>query len=442
MTRFQVRVTPDEPVDPAADALLDWFPGDRARSTVQYEPAFLRGLAPSAVAHDLFRVGGAVFCADKSAPRDDTQDFWTRDIELQVPVSNVPLWQGASDRLHEALTFLSGDHWTVTFVPLPEIGSGVVQEGVFFEDAVCLFSGGLDSLAGVIDLLEGGRRLVLVGHHDSPLPDNRQVALFRELQSEYGPDRVTHRRLLLGRAAARPQQLRPLDGSEPEITQRSRSFLFISAGVAVADAIGAHVPLYVPENGFIGINVPLTDARAGSLSTRTTHPYFIERMEALLGEVGLPHAICNPYRLLTKGEALQGSANLPTLTRLAPESISCSHPEWARLRHMPQGNCGTCYPCLIRRASLHAVGEDRASDYTWDALTNPDFLRREWESGASLRALLTRLGQPARVVDVLRNGRIPGGETRKFFDMYCRGRQELLRWLRDGGAAHIQRRLP
>lgn len=439
--RFQVRVSPDQPVDGSFGVLLDWFPADRARSTVQYNPEFLAGLAPSAVARDLFRLGGAVFCADKSTSREVTKDFWTRDIELQVPVSDVPLWETASPRLHEALTFLSGDRWHVEFVPMPDLPASSVQEAVHFEDAVSLFSGGLDSLAGVIDLLEGGHRLVLVGHHDSPLTDNRQVALFRELRSEYGADRVSQRRLLLGRASPRPEQHRPLPVDEPENTQRSRSFLFISAGVAVADAIGSGVPLHVPENGFIGINVPLTDARAGSLSTRTTHPYFIDRMSALLSAVGLDHPLANEFRLQTKGEALRGSANRALLTRLAPESVSCSHPEWARLRHMPQGNCGTCYPCLIRRASMHAINEDRPDEYTWDVLNDPAFLGREWESGASLRALLTRLGQPARTVDVLRNGRVPNRETREFFEMYCRGREELHRWLRDGGAADIQARL-
>jgi hypothetical protein len=90
---------------------------------------------------------------------------------------------------------------------------------------------------------------------------------------------------------------------------------------------------------------------------------------------------------------------------------------------------------------MHAIGEDRADEYTWNALSDENFLRREWESGASLRALLTRLGQPARSVDVLRNGRIPNGETRAFFDMYNRGREELRRWLKDGGGPHIQARL-
>ena len=47
MMRFQIRTNADEEVDRAAEVLLDWFEGDRSQSTVQYEPAFLSGLAPS-----------------------------------------------------------------------------------------------------------------------------------------------------------------------------------------------------------------------------------------------------------------------------------------------------------------------------------------------------------------------------------------------------------
>jgi 7-cyano-7-deazaguanine synthase in queuosine biosynthesis len=440
MTRFQVRTRPDQAVSPSADILLDWFAEDRNTSTVQYAPAFLRGLAPSSIARDLFLLGGAVFCVDKVARRDGTADLWTRDLELQVPVSDLDIWNGASERLHEALSFLSGDRWCIEFVAHPP-QDRAFQETAAFEDTVSLFSGGLDSLAGVIELLEAGRKLVLVGHHDSSLTDSRQVALFTELRAHYGTDRLTQRRLLLRPAPPRSEQHRALPDEVPENTTRSRSFLFLSAGIAVADALGGQTPLHIPENGFIGVNVPLTDARAGSLSTRTTHPYFMDRMRALLDALGLNHPVLNGFRLLTKGEALERTPNRDLLVRLAPESISCSHPEYARLRHLDQGNCGYCYPCLIRRASLHRIGEDRSADYTWNVLIDPKFLQRDSQSGASLRALLTSLGQPEHPLDVLRNGRIPNGETRAFFEMYRRGRDELRGWL-TGGAPHLLARLP
>lgn len=397
-------------------------------------------MRPSPVAEDLLRLGGAVYCVDKLARRAESADFWTRDLALHLPVSDPARWDALADVVHDALRFLSGDRWELSFTQAPSPPSfGYAAAAA--NDVVSLFSGGLDSLAGVIDLLEDDAQLTLVGHHDSSLTDHKQVELYKELQAHYGEDRVTLRRLLLRPAAQSREQARPLPNRDLENTTRARSFLFLSAGLAAADALGESVPLYVPENGFIGINVPLTGSRAGSLSTRTTHPYFIDRITTLMGKLDLVHPVENPYRLATKGEALSASRNPTLLARLAPSSVSCSHPEAARWREKRQGNCGYCYPCLIRRAALHHVGQDRAGDYAWDALTDADLLRRDWDSGASIRALVTSLAQPARSLDVTKNGRIPGGEGRAFFELYKRGREELLGWFLPGAGPELRSRL-
>ena len=437
MTSLQVRTDPAQP-DIGADLLLDWLP-DRPASTVRYKPEFLKGLAPSPVALDLFRLGGAVYCTDKVVKRSQTPDFWTRELSLQVPVSDVRRWEGARGTLVRALSFLSGDRWDVNFVQ--DTGRPATTKPLSTEyDAVALFSGGLDSLAGAIDLLEAGRNVVLVGHHDSPLTDTKQRELYAELSRAYGSHRVALRELYLRPAAPSTSQARALPRGI-ENTTRSRSFLFFSAGVAIADALAADTPLYVPENGFIGINVPLTPARAGSLSTRTTHPLYMRHMQTLLGQLGLTHVIENPYRLVTKGEMLEESDNQAVLLKLAPKSISCSHPEAPRWAKRKQGNCGYCFPCLIRRASMHHVGADRfRGHYAWNALTDASLLARSSKRGRSLRALAASLGTPERPDDVLQNGRIPGGETEAFFDLYVRGRAELRAWLGGAGPA-LRRRL-
>ncbi len=45
-------------------------------------------------------------------------------------------------------------------------------------------------------------------------------------------------------------------------------------------------------------------------------------------------------------------ANTTVLKTLAPKSLSCSSPSKGRWKKRPQGHCGYCLPCLIRRASL------------------------------------------------------------------------------------------
>jgi len=163
-------------------------------------------------------------------------------------------------------------------------------------------------------------------------------------------------------------------------------------------------------------------------------------MEALLDQLGLDHEIENSYRLLTKGEALVASSNSALLAELAPRTISCAHPEAPRWRERPQGNCGYCYPCLIRRAALHRFGSD-TTQYSWDPLTETELLDRKSKSGRSLRALAQSLGRPESQNDVLRNGRIPDGEAPAFFETYRRGRAELRDWILSGAAPELRRRM-
>ena len=209
--------------------------------------------------------------------------------------------------------------------------------------------------------------------------DTKQTALFDELRRRYSPNPLVLRHLFLRPASPRKLQARPLSRGGLETTTRSRSFLFFAAGVAVADALGATAPLYVPENGFIGINVPLTST--GRQPQHADHASALhDRMRRVLDLLGLRHPIENPYRLLTKCEALWQNSDRDLLFDLAPATISCSHPEAPRWDKRPQGNCGYCYPCLIRRASLHRVTSDRTT-YAWDALTDETLLRRSSKRG-------------------------------------------------------------
>src|SRR5262249_10254256 len=149
-------------------------------------------------------------------------------------------------------------------------------------------------------------------------------------------------------------------------------------------------PMYVPENGFIGINVPLTRSRVGSASTRTTHPHFMNQLGAAATAIGVPNPVLNPYRLRTKGEMLAESPNAELLRRMAPLSVSCSHPKPARYAGRKQAHCGSCFPCLIRRASLAHVGWDD-DESAYDVFDEHDItipLNRRSLRGADLRAVI------------------------------------------------------
>ncbi len=440
MTTFHLRTGSEQPLPKAADAiLLDWFGGPlRQRSTIAATTELLLGLAPTPAARDLFAVGGAVYCIDKLAIRSVTADAWTRTLEVHAPVAAPARWQAAQATLGDALGFLSGDHWRLRFS-----GGGAKVRGKTHArrpDAVSLFSGGLDSLGGAIDLLEDGRDVMLVGHFEGGFIGGVQMTLFEQLRRAYS-DRVRLRQLRLGPAAPNRLQARPLPHELREITTRARSFLFIAAGIAVANAFGDDVPLFMPENGFIGINVPLVGSRVGSLSTRTTHPYFVARLVEVLDAVGVANPLLNPFRLKTKGEALADCRNPDLLAVLVDKSISCSHPESARWDSLPSSNCGYCYPCLIRRAALHRIALDSAASYRHDALTEDELLDEESDRGADLRALVRGLARDPRPNDVLRNGTVPPADAGAFANVYMRGRAELTAWLRSGTGTALRRRL-
>jgi hypothetical protein len=237
-----------------------------------------------------------------------------------------------------------------------------------------------------------------------------------------------------------PQQARPLP-EDREITTRSRSLLFLTAGLALGASVGPDVPVYIPENGFIGINVPLTRARSGSYSTRTTHPYFVHRLQAAAGRVGVNNPILNPFRLETKGEILAGSRNPGLLKELAPDSISCSHPEAARYAGRKQGNCGYCFPCLIRRSSMAHVGWDSPDGYAWDALNGKDLLDLDTDRAVDLRAVINGVYVDRPDRDILRNGPIPNSEHKDFLRLARRhhGTAGLVRRRRRRNRANRQR---
>ena len=285
-------------------------------------------------------------------------------------------------------------------------------------DAVCLFSGGLDSFTGAVDLLSSGKTVCLVAHYEGGQASKAQDELADLLRQRFGADRIFLWRLFRRPASPAAGQTRPLPQGR-ESSTRSRSVLFLAAGLSVAAGYGPHVPLFIPENGFIGINVPLTEARSGSLSTRTTHPHFMRALAECTARLGISNPIVNPFRLMTKGEILVRCQDQETLNKLAHRTLSCAHPEAPRYAKLPQGNCGYCFPCLIRRAAMQQAGLDDPAHYAIDALRDDAMLTGA--RGNDLRALVRSLATKSRPVDVLRNGPVPAADVEAFAGVYQRG---------------------
>jgi len=307
---------------------------------------------PTELGLDLAFVAAMVHAADTRISRaSESQDSWTREIRLAIPVSDAPLWTSATPILNGLLNFLTGDRWTIAFRARPSASVSLATPvparliGPPF-DGVALFSGGMDSLIGAIDALHAGRAPLLVSHAGEGAVSKSQDDCFALLRQKYPGRPFDRLRVWMN------FQDGLIDGVASENTTRGRSFLFFALGVFAATGLEAPFALNVPENGLIALNVPLDPLRLGALSTRTTHPYYIARWNDLLRALGLDGRIVNPYWDKTKGEMALACADPGLLKVAAPKSLSCSSPSKGRWNGRPTEHCGYCLPCLIRRASL------------------------------------------------------------------------------------------
>lgn len=210
---------------------------------------------------DLVRLAVLVFCADRSTLRD--QGFgvrWDRDLELIVPVSAPDDWSAAADKLAGLLHVLSGDRWQLAFERARAARRGRVAEAEPAE-IVCLFSGGADSLAGALAAqAQTGPPPVLVSHWDNMATSATQSRLVARLEQLWSAEPI-HHRLQVQR---RRHQVRSGVAFRDEKSRRTRSFLFVALGLAVAAARGAE--LWISENGFTSLNPPLCQSRGRALS--------------------------------------------------------------------------------------------------------------------------------------------------------------------------------
>ncbi len=308
---------------------------------------------PAPRAWDFTSIALAVVTADLAGHRDTSSDGWAREFELYITVADQAFWSSQASLLEELLRFLTTDRWRLHF-----LGSGVLpnpdREPTRPEcECVVLLSGGLDSLVGAIDLAAVGKRPFAVSQSvrgDEQKQDDFAAAIGSGLQ---------HIRLNHNADVPAPEAVP---------SQRARSIIFLAFGVMVATATaqyhaGEALTLYLCENGLISVNPPLTSIRLGSLSTRTSHPFFIEKVQQVLDNAGLRVTLQNPYQFKTKGEMLVECRDQKLLTANAHLSTNCGRFKRFNYRH-----CGRCVPCLIRRAAFNRWGVVDKTTYVFQKL--------------------------------------------------------------------------
>ena len=400
------------------------------------------------VKFDFFLISALVYGVDNLLSREKySDDGWAREIEVKFPVYNLDKWLGNEILFEEALNFLTGDTWSISF-GFNEVENIFIEKKrrwhknimIYDKDkikSICLFSGGLDSLIGIIDELESlgqDEKILLVSHFDfkSSGPNKDQRLLHNALIEKYTNQIYwVQTKLALNRKTQSDERIKI------ESNYRSRSLFFIGLGVYLSTID----KLIIPENGTISINYPLTPSRVSSLSTRTTHPIVIDKLQQILNNCEINLQLVNPYSFDTKGEMFVNCKNQEILKLIYEKSVSCGKRGRKQYWNHKTGtdHCGVCMPCVYRRSALNIATLDNqlyGSDIT-NAISKNSF--------KDLPALFSYLNKNITLeqmkTDLVINGSIPFEELTDYANMVLRSKEEVLKLFIDKGNKFVKSEL-
>jgi hypothetical protein len=368
---------------------------------------------------DLMRVAMATYAVDRLVRRRANESrSWRRDLSVRVEVLDPDFWGSPEvlNRLREAVEFVTGDFWDFEFTKgcSSYEGTSPLLTRAFASESplICLYSGGLDSAAGLTHRLRdcADRPVLPVTVKHQP----RQHVLigdqFDRLRGRFGA-RIEP--LVIKAAMIRPADSR---WRKEESSQRGRSFLFTAAG-AVAAVLSGSGSVEVYESGIGAINVPLMAGMLGTKATRGCHPEFMRRMSRLVSTVaGRDVAFRLPFLDLTKGEMVRDLKGTG-LADLARETVSCVRYPTG---HHSYQQCGYCPACLFRRQAMLVAGiRERRGTYSFDLFGPAKYVNRiRHERLNSLRAFLM---QAASLATVQTTGRLPEPVERHLRDTQILG---------------------
>ena len=322
---------------------------------------------------DLLEIAAYVYCADRRIFRGHNSNLefhsWARSFHFVVKVRDYDFWNTpeVKEKLKEALLFMSGDRaYHFTFQP----GHSTPQTGLFDDETcvieplpnnkVILFSGGLDSLAGVVEQLEhSSDQLWLISHQSGqPKTIKTQRQLIKALCRFY-PNRIRHYKFHCSLRRIRAK----------EESQRTRAFLYTSIGYALSCVLQQR-EIFVYENGVTSINFPKRQDQINARASRTTHPRTIVLLENLFSVIeDSKIKITTPFLWKTKTDIFNRLAELGRKD-LITSTVSCSQ----TFRHLGQAtHCGGCSQCIDRRFAAYGSKLDDVDEggiYTSDFIMN------------------------------------------------------------------------
>lgn len=298
-----------------------------------------------AIVADLVDLAVAIHASDRLAPHNLSGK--QRCLQVVLPVRHPELLsaQPFRTKLQDLLYWATGSEWVFDFqiriaperlvehqsLPIAPQGS-----------EVALWSGGLDSLAGLYTRLQmyPEKSFVLFGTGSNNSVYARQKRVAKAVQSIF-PGSCHLFRVPIRFDDSGMQHKNKLS--------RARGVVFTLLGAACAYLMDRRL-LCVYENGIGAINLPYRASAVGLDHSRSVHPRTLLMVGDVISELlGEDFRVQNPFLFWTKAEmckalAEDGKNDLPPLT------MSCDSPH----RQQPV-QCGYCSSCLLRRQALTAA---------------------------------------------------------------------------------------
>jgi 7-cyano-7-deazaguanine synthase in queuosine biosynthesis len=333
---------------------------------------------------DLLEIAGYIFAADRESSRGKSDNVeyhsWSRTFHIHIKVRDYKFWNRPEVQylLNDILCFITGDkEYKFTFYQgQPDFPTNLFDNDKFALDTkkkltIALFSGGLDSLAGIIERLETTKDKICLISHQSGQPSVKKTQnnLYEAINTLY-PNRSKHYKFHCGLS-----HIKSIDE-----TQRTRSFLFTAMAFAIAHTYKQD-RIYVYENGITSLNFAKTQDMMNSRASRTTHPKTIallEKFYILFG--GKKIKIEHPYLFSTKTDIVKIIKKYKRV-KLLDSAVSCSS---TRNRPENHTHCGVCSQCIDRRFAVYSSEVEKNDE---NGIYSFDFLKEALEEPFVVKAL-------------------------------------------------------
>jgi 7-cyano-7-deazaguanine synthase in queuosine biosynthesis len=318
---------------------------------------------------DFLTLAACICVADRLSPRNPGaglgygDDHWTRNIQVEIPLHCPERWNDGEviEALEGLCHWLTGDKWSFDFKPIGTLGrycQRVLPSDPFMRiepDATMLYSGGLDSAIGLVNVLnkvDAGRvwtATVLTNTKQKPRIDE-QIEGFRT---------VFRKREILMTTMHLNIHYGALGRDDRESSYRSRGFLFLAFGLVVARL--AKRDLTICENGIGALAIPMTPDHLGPRASKSVHPRTLGLISAFFRRMTESDTeIDNQGLAFTKTQLLSDANELIESSRLLDITFSCDQFPYLT----PGQACGTCSSCLLRQLAFSQSGlEDGFTRY-------------------------------------------------------------------------------